>query len=406
VTAEAQLTPSSRRAVLAAGLGGLVALVAQALGRPSAVRAANNDPVTAGNVVSASATTGVDTSAGNGLQGRTSAATSGVYGESNGTGANTGTGVAGYSGQGVGVFGQTGNSVAAPTGSIAVWGKAPGSTGVWGEGYFSGTGVLATGGVGLKAAAESSGLGSKAVWAVGQSGMGVDADTQAEVPAIRGTANGNSTGVQGYSGPGAAPAAIAKTGVFGYANQDANAQGVLGRSALGNGVVGDSASGFGVKGLSGTSAGGYFNSTSGDALVGQILDANSTRTAILGLATKGAGVSGTATTGRAISGTASAAGGIGVRAQAPTTGYALDVSGRSRFSRSGKLAIAAGRSYITKTGVPLTSKSLVLAVLQTNRSGIYVRAVVPNVTGASFTIYLNTRVPGTTYVAWFVIEAP
>jgi hypothetical protein len=359
------------------------------------------------------------TSGGNGLQGKTSdAGASGLYGENSSTGGygaagrangTTGIGVLGEGGSaGVkgrsSVFGVYGHTLSAA--GVAVYGLAAAigdfddltGTGVLGQSNFNGVGVEGIGGVGHS----NNGIGVKGS---SQQGVGVKGSASIGV-GVLGENDGDGLAVYGYSGAASRPAGPSKTGVFGYANQDANAQGLLGRSALGNGVVGDSASGFGVKGLSGTSAGGYFNSTSGDALVGQILDANSTRTAIVGLATKGVGVSGTATSGRAVSGVASAAGGIGVRAQAPTTGYALDVSGRSRFSRSGKLAIAAGRSSIAKTGVPLTSKSLVLAVLQTNRSGIYVRAVVPNVTGASFTIYLNTRVPGTTYVAWFVIEAP
>jgi hypothetical protein len=41
-------------------------------------------------------------------------------------------------------------------------------------------------------------------------------------------------------------------------------------------------------------------------------------------------------------------------------------------------------------------------VLRSNRSGRYVRAVVP--TAGSFTIYLNTTVTSSTYVVWFVLN--
>jgi hypothetical protein len=97
------------------------------------------------------------------------------------------------------------------------------------------------------------------------------------------------------------------------------------------------------------------------------------------------------------------AGGAGVRALAdsPTT-LALAVSGKVTFSRSGRSTILTGRSSIKITLAGVTSGSRVFAVLHTNRSGRYVRAVVP--TTGSFTIYLNTTVPGSTHVAWFVIN--
>jgi hypothetical protein len=381
MTAEAQSTPSSRRALLAAGLGGIAALLAHALGRPAAVRATDGAAVTAGNegTLTATKTTGVSTSGGNGLQGTSSDTNaSGVYGES------PGFGVAGRSSN-VGILGDCTSSAGW---AVAVKAVAIGNASAVSAESSDGHAVSAT------------------AWGAGDGLHVYSATGRAIFASVGGSGGSGPAAIVGMTGltPVSVPT---KTGVFGYANEDTNAQGVLGRSVQGHGVVGETTTGFAVKGVSsGVGPGGYFTSATGDALVGQILAPTSTRTAIVGLATNGAGVSGTATSGRAVSGTASAAGGIGVRGQAPTTGYALDVSGRSRFSRSGKLAIAAGRSYITKTGVPLTSKSLVLAVLQTNRSGIYVRAVVPNVTGASFTIYLNTRVPGTTYVAWFVIEAP
>jgi hypothetical protein len=63
-------------------------------------------------------------------------------------------------------------------------------------------------------------------------------------PATVGWAAGNSTGVQGHSGLAAPPAPKAKTGVYGYAAQDASSQGVWGHSPAGNGVVGSTTSGY------------------------------------------------------------------------------------------------------------------------------------------------------------------
>jgi hypothetical protein len=94
--------------------------------------------------------------------------------------------------------------------------------------------------------------------------------------------------------------------------------------------------------------------------------------------------------------------GTGVRAQAG--GTALRVDGKATFSRSGRLTLQAGQSSVAKTNVTLSRYSMVLALLQTNRAGIYVRAVVPSPSTSSFRVYLNAAVPGTTNVAWFVLN--
>jgi hypothetical protein len=96
-------------------------------------------------------------------------------------------------------------------------------------------------------------------------------------------------------------------------------------------------------------------------------------------------------------------GGAGVRALAETAvDIGLAVSGKVTFSRSGRHTIGAGKSSL-KINLPgTTSSSRVFAVLHSNRSGRYVRAVVP--TTGSFTVYLNTTVTSATYVAWFVLN--
>lgn len=96
-------------------------------------------------------------------------------------------------------------------------------------------------------------------------------------------------------------------------------------------------------------------------------------------------------------------GGIGVQAVGATaTDVALSVTGKVRFSRSGRSTIGAGKASIKVTLAGVSTSSRVFAVLHSNRSGRYVRAVVP--TTGSFTIYLNTTVTSSTYVAWFVIN--
>lgn len=96
-------------------------------------------------------------------------------------------------------------------------------------------------------------------------------------------------------------------------------------------------------------------------------------------------------------------GGVGVQAVASSaTGIGLAVSGKVQFSRSGRATIGAGKASIKVTLAGTTTSSRVFAVLHSNRSGRYVRAVVP--TTGSFTIYLNTTVTSSTYVAWFVLN--
>jgi hypothetical protein len=234
------IIPQSRRAILAAGLGGLVAAAASALGRPLAVRAVNGDPVLAGSVEDATSTTGVTTTAGNGLQGITSSRdASGVYGE------NTAT-------DGFGI-------------RVGVGGRSPGFA-VYGEASGTGTAVkaIANDGPGVDATSNDAnavsgvsdtGFGvyaqsnsNTAMHAGTFSGMAVNGDSAAtDKPAIRARAYANSTGVLGYSGAlGSEPAAPAKTGVHGYAVQDAASRGVIGQSAAGQGVRGQATTGTGV----------------------------------------------------------------------------------------------------------------------------------------------------------------
>jgi hypothetical protein len=96
------------------------------------------------------------------------------------------------------------------------------------------------------------------------------------------------------------------------------------------------------------------------------------------------------------------ASGAGVRAIGANTRNALVVSGKVQFSRSGRATIGSGKSSVKVSLLGTSSSSRVFAVLHSNRSGRYVRAVVP--TTGSFTIYLNTTVTSSTYVAWFVIN--
>jgi hypothetical protein len=96
-------------------------------------------------------------------------------------------------------------------------------------------------------------------------------------------------------------------------------------------------------------------------------------------------------------------GGVGVDAFGFTeTDVALRVDGKVQFSRAGKSTIGTGKSSLKINLAGVSGNSRVFAVLHSNRSGRYVRAVVP--TTGSFTIYLNTTVTSATFVAWFVIN--
>jgi hypothetical protein len=81
---------------------------------------------------------------------------------------------------------------------------------------------------------------------------------------------------------------------------------------------------------------------------------------------------------------------------------ALQVNGKVKFNRAGRKTIGAGKSSLVVTMAGVTTTSKILAVLNSNRSGRYVRAVVAG--SGKFTIYLNSSVSSSTYVAYFVYD--
>jgi hypothetical protein len=199
------VTPASRRALLAAGLGGLAAMVAGALGRPAPTRADDGAPVLQGvfNTSQSTTTVAINSNTSNHA----------LVGAAN----NSGTGVWGSSPAGNGVHGSS-------TSHVGVYGESTAGTGVY---------ALSSGGVAIHAISAS-----------------------AAVPAMLSRSTGSSTGVHGVSGSGNFPVAPAKTGVHGYAVQDANARGVTGQTTAGRGI----------NGIATTGVGGYFTATTGTAL--------------------------------------------------------------------------------------------------------------------------------------------
>jgi hypothetical protein len=115
----------------------------------------------------------------------------------------------------------------------------------------------------------------------------------------------------------------------------------------------------------------------------------------------GFGVAGRAASGGGVLGDSAI--GTGVWASSANA-TALKVTGKAQFSRSGTLHIAAGKSSATQTGVALTSASLVLATVQQDRPGVWVRSAVPNVTAHAFTVHLSKAVAARTRLDWFVVN--
>jgi hypothetical protein len=106
----------------------------------------------------------------------------------------------------------------------------------------------------------------------------------------------------------------------------------------------------------------------------------------------GTGVLATATTGTALK-------------AAATTGTALRVDGKASFSRSGRVLIGTGKTYVDVT-VPggVAPSALCFANLAVYRSGVAVAAVRPAYPATGkVRIYLSKAIPTATYIAWIVM---
>jgi hypothetical protein len=200
---------STRRGLLAGLVAGLAAAIAGALGRSVPTAAANGDPL---------------------ILGQSNSSTLGTH-----LGASSG-----------------GISVLSGSNDVALSGRSPAGIGVHAS-STTGTGLYAStgGGPGIDVLAEQ---------------LGIRAVSESNV-AVRGQTTGNSTAVFGYSGTGDPPAPTSKTGVYGYAAQDANARGLVGGTTAGWGVSGTATSGTGVRGASTSGEGvrGVSSSSNGTA---------------------------------------------------------------------------------------------------------------------------------------------
>jgi len=96
---------------------------------------------------------------------------------------------------------------------------------------------------------------------------------------------------------------------------------------------------------------------------------------------------------------------VGVMAMAPASGVALQVTGRTSFSRSGRAYVSKGKVYVDVAvpGGGLTSSSRILATATRYLSGTWVQAAV-YVSTSKIRVYLNRAAPGTVYFTWFVLN--
>jgi hypothetical protein len=360
--------PRSRRALLAAAIGGLAASAANAIGRPTAALATDGQPIIQGQTNSGTISTVVAVANTTALQGVTDAATGtayGVRGRSNSTG---GAGVVGQvvaaTGINYGVRGLASSSFGVGVGGASPYSGVEGIStvgagkayGVYGYSVsVEGVGVR---GDGLSAASNSIGvygygatgvqgktpvdykpgvLGISQAWA---GGIGVRASAEAADPASRGVLATTlaGTAVHGWVGAGLPVAPTAKTAIFGQCDTDATAHGVTGHSSVGTGVRG--------------------RSTTGVGLLGEA-----------------------------------------------TYGTALKVAGRAVFSRSGKAIVLSGTSSVVVSGVTLVTASIVLATIQVAApAGVYVRYVTLSPANSTFTIKLSKAVAADTKVGWFIVN--
>jgi hypothetical protein len=240
-----------------------------------------------------------------------------------------------------------------------------------------------------------SGAGTTAISSTATTGAAIDGST-AEATGLKGSSTDNTpvpdfsvasnrTGVIGAAGATdivekEISANTDEVGVYGFSTTSANSSGVWGDSFDGTGVSGTGGTGVFGAGYYGVYAFGRV------AVTGE---GYYTETGVYGY-----------------SGALAAPlppPGVGVQATAGSTSQiALNVTGKAKFSRSGRTYVATGQYARKITMAGVTASSYVIATLQTRRTGVYVHAVVPG-TGY-FYIYLNKAVTANTYVGYLVIN--
>jgi hypothetical protein len=97
-----------------------------------------------------------------------------------------------------------------------------------------------------------------------------------------------------------------------------------------------------------------------------------------------------------------------VHEQSPSfaTAVALQVIGKTQFSKSGVATILAGHNNVVVSVSQIASGSFAFATLQQFRTGVFVAAVTRQVAASTITIILNKTVASNIKVGWFVTETP
>jgi hypothetical protein len=192
--------------------------------------------------------------------------------------------------------------------------------------------------------------------------------------------------------------AVDGVGVGGYSmNTAGTGRGQYGFSAAANGV--------GVLGVSNANSTGV----TGYSFAGSpALPAHPDKVGVFGYAAAdnaAKGVVGKSTVGTGVDGSATS--GTGVRASA-STGTALAVTGRATFSRSGRASVPANKRYVDVTPAGgLAPTALVVATLETYRSGVWVTVARKNYPSSGVVrIYLNkvASTTSSTVVGWIAIN--
>jgi hypothetical protein len=205
-------------------------------------------------------------------------------------------------------------------------------------------------------------------------GIGAAGRSTDSTPSDYGTKPSNRTGVWGVAGDETDAAQVTdETGIYGYSDLSENAIGVWGDSIQGFGVYASGATGLLASGPYG----------------GVVAVSDS-----LGIGVWGH-VGGLTPT--------PIPSGVGVYARSGSTSMlALQVEGRVRFSRSGRTYLTASAKSRTIKMPGVTTRSYIIATVQTNASGVYVRSVVP--ASGKFTIHLSKAGGKRIYVGYFVIN--
>jgi hypothetical protein len=88
------------------------------------------------------------------------------------------------------------------------------------------------------------------------------------------------------------------------------------------------------------------------------------------------------------------------------TAVALQVVGKTQFSKSGVATVLAGQKNVVVSVSQTTDATFVVATLQQFRTGAYVAAVTKDVTASTIKIILNKAVASDTRVGWVQMELP